>query len=339
MESKPGLRWGLMLLLSLCAGGLAVGLGGWRADANSSRSQTRSQPGSPSHPEALEIFAGGIVEGTGAPLALRFETAGRLKQVLVKEGELVAAGQVLAELDSDVAELRLKQAEADYRIAQIEQSRLTSGIRQRTTLVKESVAPTSNEAAIASARAAKALAVVQELQLQVRMTRLTAPIDGTILSAPLTVGELISPDSTTAPIVMINRDHTRVRAFVEELDALDVQPGQNAKVIASGRSEQIYPGTIVSCALDVRPKSHRHLNPGERLDVRVREILVELDDGADLLIGLPVEVLIQPRANSETTPDTESSPTLLRRPASSRRPRTTPSTASRLLPQQDMAPE
>jgi hypothetical protein len=46
----------------------------------------------------------------------------------------------------------------------------------------------------------------------------------------------------------------------------------------------------------MQPKSHRHLNPSERLDVRVRKIVVELDDGADLLIGLPVEAAVNGKA-------------------------------------------
>jgi hypothetical protein len=88
---------------------------------------------------------------------------------------------------------------------------------------------------------------------------------------------------------------TRVRAFVEELDAMDVATGQQATAIASGKADRAYHGVVLFCAPFVQPKSHRHLNPGERLDVRVREIMVELKDGGDLLTGLPVEVFIDPK--------------------------------------------
>lgn len=54
-----------------------------------------------------------------------------------------------------------------------------------------------------------------------------------------------------------------------------------------------YSGTVTACSLYFRPKSQRLLKPGERLDMRVREVVVDLDDGHDLLIGLPVEVMIE----------------------------------------------
>jgi hypothetical protein len=50
----------------------------------------------------------------------------------------------------------------------------------------------------------------------------------------------------------------------------------------------------------------RHLKPGEMVDVRVREVLIELVDGSDLLIGLPVEVFIErgpAEAESANRPD------------------------------------
>ena len=57
----------------------------------------------------------------------------------------------------------------------------------------------------------------------------------------------------------------------------------------------------------VAPKSQRHLKPGELIDIRVREVIIELADGADLLIGLPVDVFIEPGlpVKSSADPDTQ----------------------------------
>ena len=46
------------------------------------------------------------------------KTAGRLKDILVREGELVTAGQVVAVMDTEVLEAQLRQAEAQMRQAQ-----------------------------------------------------------------------------------------------------------------------------------------------------------------------------------------------------------------------------
>jgi hypothetical protein len=67
--------------------------------------------------------------------------------------------------------------------------------------------------------------------------------------------------------------------------------------MAAGQPHREYSGAVRTCSPSVRPKSHRHLKPIERLDVRVREVVIELDDARDLPIGLPVEVFIDPDAS------------------------------------------
>ena len=68
-------------------------------------------------------------------------------------------------------------------------------------------------------------------------------------------------------------------------------------VTAAGQPDREYYGAVRTCSPYVGPKSHWHLKPTERLDVRVREVVIELEEGGDLLIGLPVEVFFQPDAS------------------------------------------
>lgn len=262
--------------------------------------------------QKLRIFAAGVVEGMEAPVQLRFETAGRIKSVRVREGESVRMDRVLAELEREPYELRMIQAEAQLQIAVAEREKLnrerrTSGPPAATgrdapleqeganRLVSATSLVSKEDWIIANARVAVADAAVKQEQLLIDKTRLIAPMNGTVLAVALKEREMAGPTESDS-ITIVNRERTRVRAFVEELDAMEVAVGQSATVTASGRMEWKYAGRIVSCAPYVQPKSHRHLNPGERLDVRVREIVVELDDGADLLIGLPVEVFINVEA-------------------------------------------
>jgi hypothetical protein len=48
-------------------------------------------------------------------------------------------------------------------------------------------------------------------------------------------------------------------------------------------------------------KQHRTHKPNELLDVRTREILIELDQGHELVVGLPVDVMITPKAKPNPT--------------------------------------
>lgn len=248
---------------------------------------------------ASRVFAAGIVEGLQSPLELRFETSGRVTAVRVREGEQVRANQVLAELDSEMYDLRVIQAEANWQLAVAERERLLGRQRSMENQASERLALpaqprlTSEDQVVVEARITAAEAVLKQERLLRQRAQLKAPIDGLILAVNLKPGEMAGSGPDAGTIVMVNRTKTRVRGYVEELDAMRVGNGQKVAVVAPGREDQPYLGTIVACAPYVEPKSHRHLNPGERLDVRVRAILVELENGADLLIGLPVELFIE----------------------------------------------
>lgn len=76
-------------------------------------------------------FAGsnGRIEATEIDVAAK--TSGRLVAVLVNEGDFVAAGQVVAEMDTDVLKAQLREAEADERRARSAVTTAKSTVAQR----------------------------------------------------------------------------------------------------------------------------------------------------------------------------------------------------------------
>ncbi len=255
------------------------------------------------------IFAAGVVEGTSEPLEVRFEVPGRIQEIHVHEGQQVQKDELLAELDPEGFELGVRAAEASLRTAQLQSEMAEGGSGHATTgagskgpgsnsSTTRSVSATfetrTNQQLIASSLVEAAEFALQKEQWQLEKCRLQSPIDGTIIECTVQPGELVGPQVLSGVFRIVCRDKTRVRAWVEELDAMDVRPGLSAMVVASGSVDRKYRGHIVSCASYVQPKSERHLNPGERVDVRVREIVIELKDGHELLLGLPVEVFIAP---------------------------------------------
>lgn len=301
----------LTILVTLACGILYVARNDLRKLVLPSAPAESPQPSSAVE-EFPQIFASGVVEGLQAPLVLKFENPGKVKTIRVRAGESVKAGQILAELEPDSYELRVSRAEAQLQIAMAERDQLTSGRRpagnpaqpRRPNQGEPDMPqrPVSNLSgaskeplAIAEAHVAAAESALKLEMLSLEQTHLVAPVDGTVLSVPMQKGDLVGPSMESASITMVNRSKTRIRAFVEELDAMNVAVGLKATVVASGRSDRKYDGVILACAPFVQPKSHRHLNPGERIDVRVREIIVELKDAGDLLTGLPVEVFVDPK--------------------------------------------
>ena len=235
--------------------------------------------------EPPRIFAGGTVEGAQREIPLRFEVAGRLKELHVRAGDVVEKGSVLAELDAELWELKFAESGTLLKLARAERDRL---VRAGNSAVRK------EDLTIADAKVALAEGTVRRERLMLDKTLLRAPTDGIVLRVQAEPGEMVGPEDNRDLFTLVNRSSTRVRACVEELDAMNVAVGQKTVVIADGRPDKQYAGVVHSCSPFVSPKVQRHLKPGEMVDVRVREVMIELADGSDLLIGLPVEVFIEP---------------------------------------------
>lgn len=350
------MRWIAVVL----ACGIA-GAAGWALHADTPhRDAGRSiEPSTASTAPSPLVFAGGVVEGASPEIVVRPEVSGRIREVRVEEGDRVTAGDVLAVLDSELAELTLREARAALSIAQAQRRRLGSArssakkekkekaelsnvkfaaVPRHEPLVQGGLRPVGEKASgsrdggaravtsptdettesvpsasltgeiyppphsvepedleIADARVAQAEAAVRRQTIVVEKHTLLSPMDGIVARMDARPGELVDPAEPRERWIIVDPSLVRVRAYVEELDAMKVSPGMTALVAAVGRPHQQEVGRVVACAPTLRPKTHRNLKPGERIDVRVREIVVELNGATELLIGLPVEVFLQPR--------------------------------------------
>ena len=97
---------------------------------------------------AGEVVAPGLVEPLRDPMALGFETAGRVAEVLVDEGDRVEAGQLLARLDDRLARARVAAAEASLASARARRDMTAAGSRDAEIRAAEA----ETEAARAQAR-------------------------------------------------------------------------------------------------------------------------------------------------------------------------------------------
>jgi multidrug efflux pump subunit AcrA (membrane-fusion protein) len=287
---------GLLLLMLGCT----LYFTRWGLPANESTPPTPAGTSDSTAMAQRLIFAAGIVEGASEPLDVHFEIPGRIQLVHVRDGQKVSRDDVLATLNSDAEDLAVEMAETELRLAKFQQAHVSTsgspGKAQQVTFTSEQQTVEQQEAAI---RVELAQLALQKEQLLLRKTQLHSPIDGVIVECQIRPGQLTDQQGSAA-FRIVDRSRTRVRAWVEELDAMDVTPGMSAAIVASGAMNRRFRGSVISCANYVQPKSVRHLNPGERVDVRVREIVIEVKDGEELLLGLPVEVFIAPQKNSRS---------------------------------------
>jgi multidrug resistance efflux pump len=209
------------------------------------------------------------------------ESGWKRAQQLIKEN-------ALSKERADAYEYGMKQAAARFTVAKSHVDEVEAAARLDERKISESKIRVA-ETAVAQAREMKQKAILR------------APCNGVILNITAEPGELLGPGRTESLITMANLDSMHARAYVEELDALELEVGQNAWVAADGRPGHRFTGCLVWIAPFMNEKRMRHYKPGERLDVKVREVLMRVDDPEGLVVGLPVDMFIErKRVRSES---------------------------------------
>jgi RND family efflux transporter MFP subunit len=176
---------------------------------------------------------------------------GRISRVLVKEGDNVKAGQVIAELEaadqrasiaaagSRVAVARARVASAKANLAEVTQQverekvLVTSGAINKATL-DDLVARQAGLAELVKAAEADVQAAAADgntLSVSLLDRTIRAPIDGTIIEKPVAVGELVGPIAATNAAV------AEIADFKSQLAEVDVPEGRLHLVKIGGPCE------------------------------------------------------------------------------------------------------
>ena len=153
--------------------------------------------------------------------------------------------------------------------------------------------PRSDElnAALAEVDAAQSNLAIAEINL--KRTRITAPMDGRVLAIDAEVGELTGPDSPQPLVILADTSQYRAMAEVDEYDALRIEIGQKAYVTADSIEGVLAEGEIVEIDPLMNPKQTFGEWAGERKDAFTRPVWIRLDGVQDLPVGLPVDVYIR----------------------------------------------
>ncbi len=322
------------------------------------------RPSSLDSGQPVRIFAFGRVEGTTEEIELRPRITGAVQKLLVKEGDLVAEGEILLRLEDEqyrhevtLAEAGLQQAEArlarllsgareqerreaeakfrarqadvlraEQNLARIRQLRISNAASQqeledqiqllasfraqadaaqaRFELLQAD--PQEDEVALERARVAEAASRLALARHRLEQTRLIAPHESKILAIDIDIGEMTGPEAKEPPVTLVGTGGLRVRAWVDEMDAPRVQTGMQAKISADGLPDRTFAGSVSNLSPRMEQKRWYSDQPTERFDTKVREIWLDVKECEELVVGLPVDVMIDPQPASVATEETPS---------------------------------
>lgn len=146
----------------------------------------------------------------------------------------------------------------------------------------------------AEAEVALARAQLDEVRARYEKTFIRAPMDGVVLRKHHRAGESVTNSSNSPdPIVTLgNREVLRVRVDVDETDVSKIRVGQRAYVTADAFRDRKFWGRIVRLGGELGRKNIRTDEPTERVDTKILETLIQLDDGHELPVGLRVDAFI-----------------------------------------------
>jgi RND family efflux transporter MFP subunit len=172
-------------------------------------------------------------------IAVRARVEGNIEQALVREGDRVARGQVMARFENSNQESARKSAVADLESAKADLTNSQWNADQSEQLFKAGAIPerdlrTAQQTLVASqARLAAAEAKLRSTSQDLEDTRVLSPTTGVVSDRNVEAGEHVTRGSTVFTVV--RNDMLELDASVPARFAGDVRPSQPVRFFAGGR--------------------------------------------------------------------------------------------------------
>jgi HlyD family secretion protein len=207
---------------------------------------------------------------------LSTEQPGRVTAIYVKEGEKVEKGQLLLTVDDERYRTTVEQREAQVRMQDIAIVRLqtqlenqrrqwerTSQLRERGLIGEDSYDTATNNLAIAEIDLQSSQEQLSQTKSQLAQavddlskTQVFAPIDGTVISLDIEVGETAIASSTNVPgsslMTIADTSSILTEVNVDEADIAGIRLGQLALIYAIAFPDEPVEGVIESIAVSAK---------------------------------------------------------------------------------------
>ena len=249
----------------------------------------------------------GKADVEGGVIQVASRTAGVVREVLVREGDRVTKGQILARQEDDAPRLAVMTAQANLAQARAQmgatQVQIAAAARELSRLESLSDVVSRQQVdqardALASARATLAseeatvgvqAAALSEARYRLEQTVVRAPVNGLIVRRYANPGIGASTLNVTPMFDLEPAGQRIVRAEVPEAELPVIRPGQSVSLSTETDQAHGFPGKVLREAALFGARKLQSDDPTERTDERVVEVVVSAD-AAPFLVGQRVLV-------------------------------------------------
>lgn len=223
-----------------------------------------------------EVSVKGTISGTDS--ANVYSSAPyRISEIMVKEGDTVVEGQILAALDA-------KNAHTQYNQAAIAASDAKRGYDTAASLYAEGAISKSDFLSAKSAYQTASLAL-QSYNIE-EASNVTSPIAGTVTRVNTSVGKLANGSSSEALFVVENLENLQMKVDISEFDISKIKIGQTVEISAQVLGQEKVNGVVFAISPTGEIK-----NPGS--SEMVIPIVIQIDKGeTNLIAGVTAKAVI-----------------------------------------------
>ncbi|MBR1791923.1 MAG: efflux RND transporter periplasmic adaptor subunit [Bacteroidaceae bacterium] len=286
----------LLNVLGLCLVFVIVGCGQQAQKREKAPTRVRTEVVEPASKESSQSYVGVVEENEAT--AVSFTTMGTVRRVLVSEGQAVARGQLIAELDDTQARNILEGARAS--MAQAEDALARYGqLHAKGSMTDAQWVEVQSK--VAQARSQLAVA-----EKNLSDCRLLAPVSGIVGRKNVSAGETAMPSQ--AVVTLLDITSVKVRFSVPEAEMAAITPQSPTRILVEAIGREFQGGRIEK-GVQADALTHTY-------DVRVR---VENKERA-LLPGMVAKVALGSVSEATSVATTSERPLSLPLTSLQRRP-------------------
>ena len=247
-------------------------------------------------PQTLEVSidASGVIEAISS-VEIKSKASGEVLYLGAEVGDFIEKGYLLAQIDQRTANNILDQTKSDLEAANVRLANAKSQYERGVELHKNSsISDKDFEDIKENYAQAKSTLVRNEVsfenaKISLDDTEVRSPLNGTVISRPVEVGQVISSPTSafgegSILMTMADLSKVRVRALVDEIDVGKVLIGQSVSIKVAAYRDKEFIGTVSK----IEPQAYVQQN------VTTFPVLIDIDNAENLLlIGMNTDVVIE----------------------------------------------